>query len=295
MRIYAMILPKRVGKVLGRMFHKPGSFVAGYMPGMKHTLIMADVGMTAEEYIVASAFSAAILGYVLFMSTFIILKFFELAPDQEIYLSAAPSVLLCAMDFVILMVYPRIIAGKMAEMIERDLIFALKDLLLNVSAGLTLFESLDRVAKEDHGLVSEEFQAVVEDTNRGMPLDEALEELALKTSSEYMRNALWQIINATKAGTSVREALAGIIDALIREHKRRIRNFIQELNMLSMVYMLFAVAIPTIIMTVMVVLTSLMGTGIDENTYIAALLVCFLVQIVLVGFIKSRRPMIYVS
>ncbi len=295
MRVWAMVLPMSVARLLGRLFKRVGDHLAGYMPGMHNTLVLAEIPLSAGEYIVASFFSAFALGYVLLIATYLSLTFLELAAGSELLYSAIPAAVITVLDLVVLMSYPRIIAGKRAELLERDLIFALKDLLLNMSAGLSLFESLKKVSEDDHGLVSEDFRKAVENTNRGMPLDEALEELALRTSSEFMRNALWQVINATKAGTSVREALSGIIEALIREHKRRIRNFIQELNMLGMVYMLFAVAIPTIIMTVMVVMTSLMGSGIDENVYALVLAVCFIVQVMLVGFIKSRRPMIFVT
>jgi len=295
MRVWAMVLPMSLGRLLGRIFKRVGDHLAEYTPGMHTTLVLAEIPLTAGEYIVASFFSAFTLGYALLLVTFLSLTFLELAPGSELVYSAAPAAVLTVLDLFVLLSYPKIIAGKRAELIERDLIFALKDLLLNMSAGLTLFESLKKVSQDDHGLVSEDFRKAVENTNRGMPLDEALEELALRTSSEFMRNALWQVINATKAGTSVREALSGIIEALIREHKRRIRNFIQELNMLGMVYMLFAVAIPTIIMTVMVVMTSLMGSGIDENVYALVLSVCFIIQVMLVGFIKSRRPMIFVT
>jgi flagellar protein FlaJ len=216
-----------------------------------------------------------------------------LAPGIEFVLSIIPAVILMVLDFFILIRYPSILAVKRAEMLEKDLIYALKDMLLNISAGLSLFESIRKVSEGDYGYVSEDLKRVVEKTNRGMALDDALEELAISTSSEYMRNALWQTINAVKAGTSVKEALTGIIDSLLREQNRKIRNYIQELNVLTLMYMLFAVAVPTIITTVLVVLTSLMGTGINEDTYVLVIAVCLVIQIGLVGFIKSRRPLVY--
>jgi len=79
------------------------------------------------------------------------------------------------------------------------------------------------------------------------------------------------------------------------EQKRKIRNYIQELNVLSMIYMLFAVAVPTIITTVLVVLNSLMGTNVTEGIYIFVIGICITIQAILVGFIKSRRPMVYIG
>jgi len=295
MRIYAMILPQRVAKDVGRMFEGLGRSLSDFTPELKSDVVLAAIDMTAEEYMVASLASALTLGVFMFVCTYLPLVALVLAPGNELTFAAIPSLLVTVMDFLILIRYPRILAVKRAELVEKDLIYGLKELLLNISAGLTLFESIKRVSESDHGLFSDDLKRVVEDTNQGTPLDEALEDLALRTSSDYMRNALWQTVNAVKAGTSIKEALSGIIDSLIREQNRKIRNYIQELNVLSMVYMLFAVAVPTIITTVLVVLTSLMGAGVTEEVYVMVIGICVTIQIILVGFIKSRRPLIYVS
>jgi pilus assembly protein TadC len=295
MRVIAMVIPPAVGRRLGRMFQGLGTSLTEFVPEMKADVVMAAIDMTAEDYMVASVASAMVLGFFMYFFAYLPLVFLALAPGSEVLLSVIPAVAIAMLDFFILLRYPKILSTKRAELVERDLIYALKDLLLNVSAGLSLFESIQKVSDGDHGYVSQDFKRVVENTNRGMALDDALEDLALRTSSEYMRNALWQTVNAVKSGTSVKEALQGIIDALIREQTRKIRNYIQELNVLTMVYMLFAVAVPTIISTVLIVLTSLMGTGVTEEIYTFAIFLCLFVQIILVGFIKSRRPLIYIS
>ena len=290
-----MIFPLNWGRRLGNIFREAGRVMTEYMPELKADIITADIDLDAEQYLVSSILSATVLAGGLFFFAYIPMVYAELAPGMEFILAAIPAVIIGLLNFFILIRYPSILSVKRAEIIERDLIYALKELILNISAGLSLFESIKRVSEEKHGIVSKLFEDVVENTNGGMPLDEALESLALKTPSEHMKNALWQTVNAVKAGTSIKEALSGIIDALIREQNRKIRNYIQELNVMTMVYMLFAIAIPTIITTVLVVLTALMGTGVDENIYTFAVAICLFVQVILVGFIRSRRPLIYVA
>ncbi|MFH1055424.1 MAG: type II secretion system F family protein [Candidatus Altiarchaeota archaeon] len=293
MRIYAMLLPQHVAKDFGRRFQSLGKFLADFTPELKSDMVLADIDMTAEEYLVSSLLSAFILGLIMFVCTYVPLAAFDVADGNELILSIGPSLVLLLLDFAILVVYPRILVVKRAEIIEKDLVYALKDLLLNISAGLTLFESIKRVSEAGHGIVSEDLKMVVKSTNRGMALDDVLEELALRTPSEYMRSALWQIVNAVKAGTSIKDALSGIIDSLMREQNRRIRDYIQELNVMTLIYMLFAVAVPTIVSTLLVILTSLMGTGVSEDTYFLVVVVCICVQIMLVGLIRSRRPVVY--
>ncbi len=295
MKVYAMVLPEGVARRAGSIFREAGAFMVEFMPEIRADIVTADIDMNAEQYTVASVLSATVLAAGLFFFAYIPLSIGELAPGAEIFLAFTPALIIGFLDFFILIRYPYILSVKRAEIIERDLIYALKELILNISAGLSLFESLKKVSGSDHGIVSNEFEKVVEDTMGGMPLDDALEALALRSPSEYMRNALWQTINAVKAGTSVKEALQGIIESLIREQNRKIRNYIQELNVMIMIYMLFAVAIPTIITTVLVVLTALMGTGVTEEIYVFAVAICILVQVMLVGFIRSRRPLVYVT
>ncbi len=288
-----MVLPQAAGRKLGSRFEWLGRILTDFTPQLKSDIVLSNIDMTAEEYMVSSLASASILGAMMFTFTYLPVYLLEMVPGSELIVSIAPAVVIALLDFFIMMQYPRILAVKRAELIDRDLIYALKELLLNMSAGLSLFESLRRVSDANYGYVSSDLRGVVEKTTQGTPLDDALEGLALRTSSEYMRNALWQTVNAVKAGTSVKEALSGIIDALVREQTRKIRNYIQELNVLTMVYMLFAVAVPTIITTVLVVLTSLMGTGVDEITYVTVIVVCIFIQVALVGFIRSRRPLVY--
>jgi flagellar protein FlaJ len=295
MKIYPLIISQALGKRLGRTFEKTGAGLAEFFPALKSDLVMAAVDMSAEEYLVASLISSVMVGMLVFTFVFLPLVATEAAPGIEAPIGLIPAILLGFIDFIALIKYPRILAKKRSEMIERDLIYALKDLLLNVSAGINIFGSIKRVADGGHGIVSEDLKKVVEDVNRGTPMDDALEQVALSTSSEYMRNSIWQIINSFKAGTSVKEALSSIVEALIRDQKRKIQNYIQELNVLTLVYMLFAVAVPTIFTTLLVVLTSLMGTGVSEEQYAMAIIFCILIQIMLVSFIKSRRPMVYIN
>jgi flagellar protein FlaJ len=293
MRIALMILPQKTARRVGGKLGFISDRIVGFMPELRSDLLLSDVDMTAEEYAGGSVVSALLFGLFMLASVTFSLSLWE-EPIGNMYLLAAiPAVLLALADFLILLHYPKILARKRAEYIERDLVFALRELLLNMSAGLSIYDSIRKVAEGNFGYVSEDFSFVINKTLEGVPLEDALESLVLKCSSEHMRNTLWQIINALRSGSSVREALTLIINTLLMEQKRKISHYTQELNMMSMFYMLFAVAIPTIISTVLIVLTSLMGTGVTPETFILVVVFCILVQIILVGFIKSRRPLLY--
>lgn len=103
---------------------------------------------------------------------------------------------------------------------------------------------------------------------------------------------MWQIANALNAGTSFRVALKNIISDLILDQRAKIKGYTNELNLWSLVYMMFAVALPTIGVTVVIVLSTFSGFGITKQTFIVFLILTMIVQFVIIGLVKSRRPVV---
>jgi pilus assembly protein TadC len=198
------------------------------------------------------------------------------------------------MVFIVLLRYPKIIAGKEGEQIDKDLVYALKDVLLSISSGLSMFTALNFVAGGSYGYVSKDIKRVVNRVNTGVPLEDALEELAISTPSEHFQSALWQIINTSKSGADVEGVLRSLIANLVAEQKSDIQKYSHELNVLTLIYMLAAVTIPTIITTLMIILNAFTAAGINEFTLIILISLSFFIQIAIVGFVKSRRPVVHV-
>jgi pilus assembly protein TadC len=204
------------------------------------------------------------------------------------------AVLMFFIILIVLLRYPKIIAGKQSEQVDKDLVYALKDLLLSISSGLPMFTALTLVSRGNYGYVARDMKRIVDKVNTGVSLEDALEELAISTPSEHFQNALWQIINTSKSGADVEGVLRSLIESLVSEQRSNIEKYSNELNVLTLVYMLAAVAIPTIIITLMIILNAFASTGINEIMLIAFVSMSFLVQAVIIGFVKSRRPVVHV-
>ncbi|MEM4755692.1 MAG: type II secretion system F family protein, partial [Candidatus Woesearchaeota archaeon] len=170
------------------------------------------------------------------------------------------------------------------------LIFTLKDLMLQISSGISLYEAFRHLAQSQYPEISEQFRYIVTEVDTGKSMIQTLEEVALTTKSQYFKRTCWQIVNALKTGTNLKEILSRIVAELSEEQKNKIRNYARELNLWSLLYMLFAVAVPSIGSTMLVILSSFAGFGIDKTMFIIFLIITFVIQIVLIGFVKSRRP-----
>lgn len=162
-------------------------------------------------------------------------------------------------------IYPRVMARKVAEKVDRELIFALKDMYIQINSGVSLFDAMCNVSKADYGYVSNDFEFAVRDITAGDSEERALEKLAVKTKSDYFKKALWQLITAMHSGASTAGALRSVIDVLIGYQHRMIKNYCSELNFWILMFMLIAATIPTLGITLSVVLSTFGSAGITPR------------------------------
>lgn len=288
-----MLLPLNIGKKLGRPFYSLGTIIAKKMPDMHDHLVAADLEMQDFEYIAISIINIIFI-FLLFFSLLFVLNYnVQFKPLNE----ALQQSLLYGLGIGFLIAfalfrYPKILAGKKAEQIEKNLVYALKDLLLQISSDVSLYNGLVNVSKAGYGQVSTEIEKVAQEVNTGIPMSEALERMALRSESDYLKRTTWQLINTLKAGASLKNALRAITTDLTVEQRSKIRDYAHELNLWSLIYMLFAVAVPTIGAVMLVILSSFGGMGVSEGLFVAFVIVCFFIQFVLIGFIKARRPIV---
>jgi pilus assembly protein TadC len=263
-------------------------------PTLDNDLIRAEMDVNADDYRVASALSALIFAIIMFVFIFVILLSFTQDFRMSLYLGLGAACVPFFMIYLILLRYPKIVSGKESEQVDKDLVYALKDMLLSISSGLSIFTAINLVSKGSYGYVSKDFKRIVTRVNTGVPLEEALEDLAITTPSEHFQGAIWQIINTSKSGADVEGVLRSLVENLVAEQRSTIQKYSHELNVLTLMYMLAAVAVPTIITTLMIILNTFVSTGINELMFVIFMMMSLFVQFAIVGLVKSRRPVVHV-
>lgn len=293
-RIPLFVIPPRLAAVLSRPLRGGASLLARLLPGLRYDLQESDLAVAPEDYAAAALLNSLVL-FFLFGVLFVALGLVRGMSVAAALAGLAYAVPLFFLFIGVLLRYPRILAGKKAELIDKHLIFALKDLLLQISSGVTLYAALVNVGNAGYGAASREFESVARAVSTGTPVDKALERMALASTSEFLRRTTWQLISTLKAGASLQGALRSLIDDLTLDQRDRIQTYARELNLWSLLYLLFAVAVPTIGATLLVILSSFAGIGVTKGVFIAFLALSFLVQLVLIGFVKTRRPLVIVA
>ncbi len=280
-------------KSVVRPFFGIGKFLSKLHSGLNFDLKESDLDFKVEHYAAAAFFNSFI--YFLIFFVLIFLLSFKIAGRelvQSLVFGLAIGLGLSLLFFIVLLRYPKILAGKKAEEVDKTLLYALKDLLLQVSSGVSLYNAFVNIANAKYGLVSKEFKLAAQEINTGIAMDKALENMAVRTRSAYLRRSLWQLVNTLKAGASLKGALRTIIDDLTRDQRSKIKDYARELNLWALIYMLFAVAIPTLGVTMLVVLSGFAGFGVNAGTFFFLVIVAIFVQVVIIGFIKTRRPVV---
>ncbi|MCX8158402.1 MAG: type II secretion system F family protein [Candidatus Diapherotrites archaeon] len=265
-----------------------GYSVAKCFPYLEVDLKQADIDIEKEDYgsiiFLISVFYFVFL-FVLFC--LISLKYFTI---NAIIFSLTLSLLFTFLIIIQLTTFPKITLLRKTRDIERNLVFALRAMLVEIRGGVSLYDALVTISKGNFGEVSKEFSKALEKINTGYAQEDALEEIASKNPSIFFRRSIWQIVNGLKAGSDISDVINSSIDFLTKEQRNQIRNYGNRLRVLSLIYMMLGVIIPALGLTFLVILSSFPQLGINEFIFWVFFGVIVISQFMYLGIIKSSRP-----
>ncbi|MFB6202865.1 MAG: type II secretion system F family protein [Candidatus Nanohaloarchaea archaeon] len=184
---------------------------------------------------------------------------------------------------------PRVKANQRAREIEKNLPFALRHMLIEVSSGISLYEAMVGVSY-DYGEASNEFQNVVSDVQGGMSQIEALEKSIQRNNSTMYRRAMWQMLNALKSGANLTETLESLVDNMVEQQKLEVEKYGEDLNPFILMYLMLAVIFPSLGVTLMIVLSSFTGLVLDKFKFLMIFGGLVVFQLFFLNLVKSQRP-----
>ena len=288
MKIPFCPLPLKRAKKASRPFSGPAETLSK-LGNLKIQLEQAKIPLTPLEYTSISLFSANFTAGMV-TAILIILTITRLEILKAISMSILIGIVVFIAVFFYIKSYPKLIVKRRVAEIERGLLHALKHLLVQLKAGVPLYDCLVSIAKGNYGAVSAEFGGMIEKVDTGTPLEVALEEISIKNPSQIFRRSIWQISNGMKAGSDIGNVLREIISNISQEQVVAIRRYGSQLNPLTLVYMMIAVIIPALGTTFLFVFSSFSTLPISEFTFYGILAGLAFMQFIYLGIIKSRRP-----
>jgi len=276
-----------------KIFIGVGAVLMHVFPYMKNAVeqsgIREEYDINPREYLAFCFFVSALISCGLAV---ILAGALSFGKAQMPLLGVGLGLFVGAAMFMYLVLYPQSIVNKRVNQIERNLLFSLRTLLVQIRSGVPIFNAMASVAMGNYGAIADEFKLVVEKVNSGRPVVEVLEEMAVRNPSIYFRRALWQLVTSLKSGSDVGKNLEDVIRSLSKEQLVEIGRYKSILNPLSMMYMMVAVIAPSLGITMLIILSFFPGMDkLSDKTIFWGLLVgVVFMQFVFLGIIKSKRP-----
>jgi len=249
-----------------------------------------DVNLTSGEYL-GICLRTFLISFIIFLV--ISSSALELLKVKYFYLySLLVAFVFAGFIFINQTSYPRIYNLKKTRDVERNLIPALQDMLVQLESGVPVFQIIANISISNYGFVSYEFKKAVNEINSGISQIDALESLIKRNSSTYFKRILWQLSNGLRSGSDMSIVLKDIIDNLNKEQAIQIQSYGSKLNPLIMFYMLITVILPSLGITFLTIISSMLNLSsfLVEMMFVTVFVFVILMQIMFLGLIKTRRP-----
>ncbi|MFC2154278.1 type II secretion system F family protein [Candidatus Altiarchaeota archaeon] len=275
------------------LFRGMGSFFLHLFPQidsmLKQSGITDDYKLNSRDYIAIAFFMGFFIFILISVLLYIVL---QIGGGEHPIIGPIFGTIIGFGMFAYLLMYPKSIVNKRVKYLERNLLFALRTMLVQIRSGVPVFNALASLSFGDYGPITQEFKSVVEKVNAGEPVVNALEELANRNPSLYFRRAIWQLVNSLKSGSDVGDNISNVIKSLSKEQMIEIRRYKSVLNPLAMMYMMVAVIMPSLGITLLIILSTFPGMEAigQEKTFYGLFGFTMILQFIFMGIIKSRRP-----
>jgi len=255
-------------------------YLAQKLPGIELKLKEARMPDSDEEYVKKT------LMLSLFLSLFLILIIFLFSNNLIIFL-ILPIVWLFLFSYLARMVDLKI--SKLRKEIDKEILFAGRFLIIEIESGVPIYEAF-RNLTYNYEVIGTYFSEIVDKIDLGTAMDDAINEVLITTPSPNLRKVLWQILNSIKTGSNVKGALVVVLEQVSKEQQIAIKEYGRKLNPIAMFYMMAAIIIPSLGITMLAVLASFIGLNISLPILLVIVVVVGFIQFMFLAVIKSTRP-----
>ena len=157
-------------------------------------------------------------------------------------------------------------------------------------------ETHERMIEEfggHHGYIrySEQvFKEIIDKVDLGTSMEDALTEAVEYIPSNDFRRLLWQILNSVRTGSNISKSLVSVLEQIAREQTIQINKYSKKLNPFAMFYMIIAVILPSLGVTILVVFSSFIKFEFDLTIFLTVAFLLAFIQFMFLSMIKFSRP-----
>ncbi len=252
-------------------------------------LVEIGMKMTPEQYMASSMNKARIAAVAVLVVGVIAVFVLKLETVFALF-AVAGAAAAYFMGYQMLMSYPIRKTKSVGNDVEKDVLFAARDMIVSMRSGVPLFNAMATVSV-GYGAASREFEKIIDRVQLGMPMDQAIDEVSEKSRSATFKKLMLQASTSIKVGSDVISSIQEVINDVSQERVIELRRYGQRLNAIAMFYMLFGVIFPSMGIAVAAIMSTFISIfTIDNNTLIMAVLGLAFLQFVFLRMVSSSRP-----
>ncbi len=267
-------------------------------PDLKKKLRLADMDDNPVEFLDKTLSSAALASVLL-----IVLSYVFLLPGMQAALDGGqilnlvlmvigPIIIVPAVMFGFFMLTPDAARIRREREMDYEIVFAGRHIVIALKSGMPLFDTF-LGASSGYGSVSREFTRIVDQVVLGIPVTQAIRDVAQNNPSKYFTRLMMQMANAISSGADVGSSIESVLDQISKEQVISLKEYSQKLTPIVMFYMIFGIIVPSLgIVLATVVLSAISGGrfGFPKELLIIAFFMIGLVQLLFLGIVESSRP-----
>ena len=261
--------------------------IARASPGLKHKLKQAGMPYKPDEFVKRTFLSAFYATTGIVVSVFLILAKFDVLKG---ILFIFPPIIFLVLFFYLLKL-PDVRIGRKEKEISKEIVFAGRHLVIEIESGVPLYNAMINLSK-NYEIIGGYFKEITDKVDLGTSMEDALNEAVEFIPSKDFRRILWQIINSLKTGSEISKSLSTVLEQIVREQAIEISQYGRKLNPLAMFYMIIAVILPSLGITVLIILSSFIKFELNLTILIVIAFLLAFVQFMFLAIIKISRPAI---
>jgi pilus assembly protein TadC len=260
-------------------------FLVSRQPNLKKKLRIARINKTPNQYV-----KMALNNAIMFSIAIALVTFFLASKNEPNFILPSILLIISLLFFYSLNIRKvDIYISKKAKEIDKSVLFAGRFLLIKLSSGSPLMNSVEEASKS-YGEASEYFKEIIREMELGTTMESAFEKTTEYCPSKNLKKVLFQITNSLKIGIDVTQFLEAILDEIADEQLTEIMKYGKKLSSLTMFYMLLAIILPSLGMTLFVVIASLISINVDMLIFLVIILGLAFVQFIFISLFRGARP-----
>src|SRR3989344_2877101 len=191
--------------------------------------------------------------------------------------------------FEMIKLIPAMSLRSRKAMLESDLLYSARHLLLKLESGSSLVNSLESVSTLNTKS-SAYFKKLMLDISLGTPIEDAIEKAIAYSPSLVYSKILSEIKTSLETGSDMRKTIKNIVEDVTRNHLIHIQEYGKKLNPMSMFYMILGTVFPSIGTALIIVAASLLP-GVLVINFTVLMFLLFMLLVVQLFFLFSFRSL----